>query len=301
MNLNILELPNDILAEISLNLTQKDYFNFCTTCKQLLSLNKELSKGGNYQWTQKRPIIFSSSKSSFDGGLNELASCKYVLFSGVRIRDAILKESQPNLIFTSIVHLEITDTYIDSSTPLTNLIFSSLPNLNFIILHNCIYGSFKISDISNSKSVRLLALTGDRTFRLNDYTLKEIANLIVSKELDMTGTICTVERLVTRRFYKLYNDLDKIYENPSAHILSFQMVLNYLRKHNTIVKVLKFCDLRFNFTALTTILDDALLKNITFDLRPFRASSERMIEIRSMIDKLSCLYSKDRLDKLKLV
>lgn len=133
-----------------------------------------------------------------------------------------------------------------------------------------------------------------------DSNFKYFIEKIAAIELDLSFTRCVLEHQVTRRFYRDFLNIDEIRNNPSDHIFTFQMVINYMRQHHKTLKLFRARGWRLDYKALIPALTDPLLDHIVFDLRPLNKTDSTLTDASATMKKLSKIVPLLRLEKVRL-
>lgn len=199
-------------------------------------------------------------------------NAKYRTFSGIKFRDARLSDrgcinsfrdsmrlnrSMAELKIRALVELELYK--CDITLDWLNTILNKLDHISYLGLHEvafvdpCILVEPKFYA---SKTLKRLRITGDRSCRLVDSIFKYFLENFPAAELDLTGTRVEYHKRIIQRFYTNCHTVDFPLENPSDYILTYYMILIYLRKYQAIVK---------HFVANETDITCASLKKILLD------------------------------------
>lgn len=118
-----------------------------------------------------------------------------------------------------------------------------------------------------SKLLRQLKITGDRTCRMTDSIFVYFFENFPTEELDLTGTRVEYHKRIIQRFYSNENGVEMCPTRPCEQVLTFPMILYYLKKYQAVVKSFIADETNITFTSLKKILQDEDLKHLRITIK----------------------------------
>ena len=210
----------------------------------------------------------------------------YLTFSTIRFRRARLSDrgciksfhdsllrGEETLIRTKINALVELELYkCDITLDWLNTILNHMDNIKYLALNEVAFNDSTIlveDENLASKKLQRLGITCDRTCRITDTIFTYFLDNFSAVELDITGTRVEYHKRIIQRFYPTSSNALDVYVNhkPSEHILSFPIILLYLRKYQTVIKRFVASETDITLYWLRKILQEADLKHLQITLR----------------------------------
>jgi len=213
-----------------------------------------------------------------------MLNTKYITFSTLKFRDVNLKDrgcmrairdsliiDKPlaELKINALVELQLHR--CDITLDWLNTIMSSLSNIKYLDLDEVSFIDPTLlvepKDFA-SRVLRRLSITGDRSYRINDLVFAYFLDNFPAVEFDLSGTRLEYHKRIIQRYYHdNAGSLDICSWRPSEYILTFPIILMYLRKYRSITERFIANRSDITFTSLKRILQDDLLKNLTVSVK----------------------------------
>lgn len=164
---------------------------------------------------------------------------------------------------SAIVELELYDCEITMDW--LNTILNELVSIKYLALDNV-----SITDPNilvepkhlASRCLNLLRISGDRTFRFNDAIFKHFLDHFPAAEFDISATRVEFHKRIIQRFYPVFTE-----QRPSEYILTFPMMLSYLKKYQAVVKHFVANETNITSSSLRKILRDEELKHLKITVK----------------------------------
>lgn len=207
-----------------------------------------------------------------------LVSARYRCFSTVRFRDCRLTDrgclksikvaatiNQPltEHRLRSLVELELYE--CDITLYWLNSVMNELHNIIYLGLHAVAFieQSFLIEDHQRaSRNLIRLKITGDRTFRMNDAIFMYFVDHFPATIFDVSGSRVEYHRRIIQRFYANANTVDLYAVRPSELLLTFPMILLYLKRYRSHCKHFIANENHLTVTCLRRLLQDEDLRDL---------------------------------------
>lgn len=211
-----------------------------------------------------------------------LLNSQYRSFSTLRFRDAYLIDRgciksvadsmkiNPDLTklrVSSIVQLELYD--CDISLDWLNNALNQLGWISYLTMRKVAFTDTCIlveSQYYASKNLRELRIIGDRTCRMNDSVFMYFLEHFPAKVLDLTGTRVEYQKRIIQRFYPYANSADLYSVRLSKDLLSFPIIMLYLKRNSSVNRHLIASETDITFTSLRKLLQDNELKDLQIDV-----------------------------------
>lgn len=113
-----------------------------------------------------------------------------------------------------------------------------------------------------SKVLRGLKITNDRAQRMSDAIFMYFLENFPAAEFDLSSSSVEFHKRIIQRFYNNANTADVYTTQPSDLILTFPMILLYLKKYQSIVKHFIANETNITFACLRKMLQDDELKHL---------------------------------------
>lgn len=212
--------------------------------------------------------------------LFSLLNAKHIDFSGLKFKDAYLIDrgcirafkdtAKLNRLFAAhkiraLVELQLFS--CDISLDWLNTILNEMTNISYLALDEVAFVDPSILVEPKhfaSKSLRQLKITGDRTCRMTDAIFMYFFDNFPAEELDVTGTRIEYHKRIIQRFY---NGFDIHSARPSELVLTFPMILHYLKKYQAVIRHFVANETNITFTSLKKILQDEDLKHLRITIK----------------------------------
>lgn len=214
-----------------------------------------------------------------------LLNSKYRTFSTIRFKDARLSDRGCIKPFQDSLKYKLPNTNVEQnikalvalelySCDITldwlNTILNQLDHISYLTLNEISFIDPSILVEQKhlaSKKLEQLRITGDRTCRINDSIFMYFLENFPAVEFDLTGTRVEYHKRIIQRFYTNANISDLYSIRPSEYVLTFPMVLFYLRKYQAVVKRFIANETDITFTCLKRLLQDEDLKHLEITIR----------------------------------
>lgn len=297
--MHLLDLPDELLVKISWHLknNQRDFINFYSCSKRFIEILSRLDH--QYAWLNYEPftlkfcVIRDNHTKCFDRRTKILADFKYVKFGTITFEENLrydekfrssLQRLRSTQTWISIEKIILTQCSVDMAC-IHELLKES--NVNCLQIHDCYYHFDETSYPFCALKVPLrhLILSGNLTFKLCDLEFKYFVLYVPAENFELTISKCVMEPIIIHRFYKRPHDYDGIIDNPSPHIFSSTMVLQYLLRHRLTLKVFRLANMINNIAFIQCILMEQSLLNLILDLRTTRR--EYAQQNRTLIELLN--------------
>lgn len=212
-----------------------------------------------------------------------MLNSKHRSFSSLKFRDARLSDrgcvksfqdtlklnqSLGELKIKALVELELYN--CDITLDWLNTILNETENISYLALNSVAFIDPSILVEPRhlaSKTLKRLRISGDRSCRINDSIFMYFLENFPAVQLDLTGTRVEYHKRIIQRFYTNANTVDLFSVRPSEYILTFPMVLLYLRKYQAVAKQFIASETDITFTCLKRILQEDDLKHLQIDIR----------------------------------
>lgn len=212
-----------------------------------------------------------------------LLNAKHIDFSRLKFKDALLTDrgcirsfrdtAKLNRLLAAhkiraLVELQLFSCNI--SLDWLNTILNELTNISYLTLDEVSFVDpcILVEPIHYaSKLLKQLRITGDRMCRITDSIFMYFFENFPAEELDLTGTRVEYHKRIIQRFYLNANVVDMYSTRPCEQILTFPMILHYLRKYQAVVKSFIADETNITFTSLKKILQDEDLKHLNITIK----------------------------------
>lgn len=163
----------------------------------------------------------------------------------------------------SLVELELSD--CDITLYWLNSILNELHNILYLGLHAVAFIEQSLLVEDHNKAARnliRLKITGDRTFRINDAIFMYFVDHFPATIFDVSGSRVEYHRRIIQRFYPNANNVDLYSTRPSELLLTFPMILLYLKRYRSHCKHFIANENNLTVTCLRRLLQDEDLKHL---------------------------------------
>lgn len=118
-----------------------------------------------------------------------------------------------------------------------------------------------------SKTLDRLRITNDRNNRMSDSIFMYFLENFPAIEFDLSSTNVEFHKRIIQRFYMNANTVESYTAQPSDFILTFPMILLYLKKYQSIVRQFIANETNITFTSLKRLIQDGELKHLRITVK----------------------------------
>lgn len=260
--MHLQKLPDELIQKIlqCLIYDPGSFLNFTLTNKRINKIASTVINSDH--WIDRRPFTFK-----FENQLDQrLFRAKHRKFSAIKFDNSRIGHFSPELylkfkevegiveliVYNCFIHIE----WLDS-------MLSNLQRLQYLTINDVTFDETKYCmpkgvHTSKNKILKKLTLINDRSVGIPDnyfiYFLQYPAVI-----LDLTNRKVEYNKRIIQRFYP---QVDDIHSNPSKFILSFLMILHYLKLHKSVVKTFIGTGTGMNAVSLQELLLDNQLNHL---------------------------------------
>lgn len=178
----------------------------------------------------------------------------------------------------ALVELKLHD--CDITLDWLNTILNQLNNLKYLTLSKITFTDPTIlvePRFLASKRLTQLKITCDETYRMTDSIFMYFLDNFPATELDLTSLRVEYHKRIVQRFYTDANTVDLYSVRPSEYILTYPMIILYLKKYQAVVKHFNSTKSGITFTCLKRILQDEDLGHLKITVKdcPLITAAER--------------------------
>lgn len=251
--------------------TRADSLGICTGadfCTQAASDNYKVKAPAqeieSFYYQKILALLAAKHRSFSTLKFKEAICCKFDF--AAPINDAV--RNNKSLAMTrlgSIIELELLDCSIDLGW--LSKIMSQIESVKVLTINKCLFIDQDAMGYSDhvKRTLKHLRILGDKSYRISDSIFMYFAVHYPAKVLDISGTRVVFHKRIIKRFYQdEISNFDEV--SPSQYILSFPVILHYLRRNRSIINLFIAKNINMPDESREKLLLDQELKRIKFSL-----------------------------------